>query len=405
MQKQGLEGKKINIGTIGHVDHGKKSLAATITSALCQPLNGCMVSQSDMIAEPFPVFDFEIMRCKSVALNSSDPTEDIDVGLCFELPQDGTLPAELQLTPAGIRIVGHDGRNWINDQPDKVVAAMNAIIDKRNLVVDWNHATELKAPNGDDAPASAHIKGPLEHRGNGVIVATNVEWTPGGEASLKGKEYRYHSPAFRFERTTGRLVGFSSVGLTNTPNLNLTALNSANITQQKQGDTTMDLAQLLAALGLPADAGLTVAINTINTLKTDLGTALNAAKQPDPAKFVPHADHQLALNSVKDLTTELDGLKKTGIDTAINSAVDGAISDGKVAPSSRDYHIGCCQAEGGLDRFNEQMKTAPAIIAEKDRKVGSPADEKTALNATETQIAGIFGNTPEELAATAKLSS
>lgn len=163
------------------------------------------------------------------------------------------------------------------------------------------------------------------------------------------------------------------------------------------------LEQLLKALGLdPNLTDASVALNAIAKLQGDLSTALNRAETPDPEKFVPKDDHDLALNRATTAETALAKFKQEGIDTEINSAVDAAISEGKVAPASRDYHIACCQAEGGLDRFTEQMKVAPAIIPEDQRKGDPPESKSTAINAEQAKVADMFGNSAEDLAETRK---
>ncbi|WP_417243391.1 phage tail protein [Celeribacter sp.] len=96
----------------------------------------------------------------------------------------------------------------------------------------------------------------------------------------------------------------------------------------------------------------------INSLKDSERTALNAAQTPDPEKFVPLADHTLALNRIK--TFEADETKR--LDCKIEDAVSKAIEDGKVAPASRDYHLAACRADGGLERFQAAMNMLNALV-------------------------------------------
>ncbi|NCA72629.1 MAG: peptidase, partial [Sphingobacteriia bacterium] len=53
---------------------------------------------------------------------------------------------------------------------------------------------------------------------------------------------------------------------------------------------------VLKALGLAEGAAAADAVAAIEKLKTDQQLALNRAQHPDPAAWVPRADHQLALN-------------------------------------------------------------------------------------------------------------
>lgn len=56
-----------------------------------------------------------------VALNSTVP-DACRMALNFEMPQDGSAPEWLELLPAGQIVTGRDGRTWINDQPEGLLA-------------------------------------------------------------------------------------------------------------------------------------------------------------------------------------------------------------------------------------------------------------------------------------------
>ena len=75
---------------------------------------------------------------------------------------DGAASEWIELIPAGPDVTGADGRAWVNDAPDAIVATF----DERHvpLVIDWEHATEHRAPNGLDAPAAGWIDR-VENRG------------------------------------------------------------------------------------------------------------------------------------------------------------------------------------------------------------------------------------------------
>lgn len=152
---------------------------------------------------------------------------------------------------------------------------------------------------------------------------------------------------------------------------------------------------ILEALGLKPTADAAAAVLAINSLKEERQTALNSAQaQPDPAKFVPITDHQMALNRIA--TFEADA--KTRSEAAIESAVDAAIVAGKIAPSSKDFHLAACRAEGGLDRFQSFVATAPVIAGGTDLDRKTPGEKKTALNAEEKAAALALGFTEEEFA-------
>lgn len=135
---------------------------------------------------------------------------------------DNTLPEWIELLPSGPDVVGVDGRRWLNDVPDRIVADFQS----RNqlMVIDWEHATENRAPNGLEAPAAGWVD-QLEAR-SGAIWGHVKEWTGRASQQLTDKAYKFISPVFEFEKNSNRILRITSAALTNAPNLALTALNS-----------------------------------------------------------------------------------------------------------------------------------------------------------------------------------
>lgn len=129
-------------------------------------------------------------------------------------------PGWIQLLPAGPDVIGRDGRQWKLSDPAAIVAAFQ----RRGipLPVDWEHATEHRAPSGLEAPAAGWVSA-LDVR-QGAIWG-NVEWTDRAAAQIRAREYRYLSPVFQFEKSTGEIRALVSAGLTNSPNLKMVALN------------------------------------------------------------------------------------------------------------------------------------------------------------------------------------
>ncbi len=212
--------------------------------------------------------------------------EILPLALNFEAQGD-TLPIRIDLLPAGARITGRDGRSWTNPNPAAVVERVNnGGID---LVLDFEHASELKAPKGEPAPAAAWLND-LRVEVDGRITAAVNRWTPKGGRAVRAGDYRYVSPAVNYDPRTMEIVGIASAGLTNKPNLPLAALN-----HEQQEEQTM-LKKILKALGLPEDATEETALNAVGKLQVDLQTALNSAHTPSLDKFVPKADYDLALN-------------------------------------------------------------------------------------------------------------
>jgi phage I-like protein len=275
------------------------------------------------------------------------------VALNIELTGDGNVPERIQLLPAGNQIIGRDGRKWLNDRPDNLLAAFSA--DGRDLPIDWEHASEIKAPNGEQAPAAGWIKA-LELQ-NGELWA-RVEWTPSAVGHIRNREYRYISPVFVYEKETRRINRITSAGLTNQPNLFVAALNQET---KKTKEEIMELAQLLAALGLPATATFAEALNRIGAINQEHATALNRAENPPLDKFVPRADYDKALERATNAETSLKKKEDDALETAINTEIDAALKAGKITPATADYHKAQCRTEGGLERFKVFAAAAPVV--------------------------------------------
>lgn len=315
-----------------------------------------------------------------MATRISQPLQGIALNL-----QSGAAPDWVQLLPADGSITGRDGRRWTMPNPDAVVAAFNAASQKPHI--DIEHSTQHLGAKGHPAPAVGWFEA-VEMRADGLWG--RVDWTEEGRNAVASRAYRYLSPVFRFNRSTGEIATIVSAGLTNNPNLDMAALNAA----EEKDDATMDTA-VLEALGLNANASTADAVVAITKLKGDRDTALNAAQTPDPEKFVPKADHDLALNRIKTFE-EADKARE---DEAINAAVDAAIEAGKIAPAQRDDCIAICQAEGGLDRFNAIVGAAAKITGGTSLDGKTPGAGKTALTAEELAVCQAGGMSEEDFIA------
>lgn len=331
---------------------------------------------------------------KTIIVLNSENIADHIIALNMDLFQGeaaevaDVLPARLLLVPAGDTVVGRDGRSWLKPNPQVILNffAVNGI----DIPVDVEHATHKKAPQGDAAPAMAWIKS-LDEDSDGAIWGS-IEWNHEGAELIKGKSYRYYSPAYAIHSATGTIVGIKSVGLTNSPNLHVPALNH----QQQKGDN-MILATLLAAAGLAPTATFDDAINSIAKMKGDLTLALNSAASPPLDKFVPRADHDLALNRATTAEGKLAEQAKSTLETAINSEIESALTAGKITPGTKDYHIAQCRQEGGLERFKQFVAAAPSVAGDSNLDTKKPGANSTALNAEEQQMAAMFGNSAEDL--------
>lgn len=301
---------------------------------------------------------------------------------------NGKAPEWVELIPAGPVVTGRDGRQWLFDEQAQQMVL--GLFTARNieLPIDWEHATQHLAPNGQAAPAAAWIT-ELEIRSGGLWGRVN--WTPRGGEQVTAKEYRYLSPVFDYEADGGRIVRLVSAGLTNVPNFLLTALN------QEDPEFNVKLpAALLALLGLPETATEADALAATNQLKQ----AANTEKTPSLERFVPRADYETLLSRAANAEQALATRVKTERDTSINAEIDAALKLGKITPATADYHRACCQEDGGLDRFKAFVAAAPSVAEPSGLSAQPQAKTLTALNAEQQAMCKQLDLDPVEFAKT-----
>ena len=133
------------------------------------------------------------------------------------------VSAWIDLIPSGV-FNGRDGRGpYRNEHPEQVIAATRKLGMTAGLPIDFDHAIDLGAPQGQPAPAAGWIK---ELRLVDGAIQGRVEWTAAGAKALAAKLYRYISPVFEFSGD-GAVRRLLRAAVTNNPNLYLTAIAAA----------------------------------------------------------------------------------------------------------------------------------------------------------------------------------
>jgi len=332
----------------------------------------------------------------------------------------GQAPEWVHLIPAG-RTSGRDGRGpYVLEDAQAVVAA--SIREGLDAVIDYDHQTDLAAVKGvgGTAPAAGWIKA-LEARADGIWG--KVEWTEKAAAAIAAREYRYISPVFIHTRA-GQIKAVLRAGLTNNPNLNLTALAAGDTQLQSEGDTMDELLKALAkALGLPADAdqaAIMAAIAALGERETAAQAAITAiasaagvtpaadpaatatavqaaftaagqgaAGNPDPKRFAPI-----------EVVTSLQSQVKTLMEERGASVVDQAIKSGKVPPANRDWAVAYHAKDP--EGFAQFLDGQPAILSQGGKTTPKPGAGDAALDAEDIAVAAAMGLTPEEFTASRK---
>jgi phage I-like protein len=297
-------------------------------------------------------------------------------------------PEWIELLPAGV-FYGRDGRGPFRlDDPAAVIASTTALQMNAGLPIDYDHATDFGAPEGRPAPAAGWIR-ELEVRGGAVWG--RVEWTVRAASSIVAREYRYVSPVFQFDPKDGVVTRLLRAGLTNNPNLHLTAI-AASRTAAANNDTkdeqmefpTQELRELLS---LESDATVADVVAKVRELRAagDAASSQSTSTHAhDPAHYVAIAEFERAL-------TELNALKADRARERAAHTVEEAIRAGKIVPAQREWAIAYCAADTrGFQAFAAKQ---PSILGENLGLSGEPPAERRAggLNAAELAICAQLG--------------
>jgi phage I-like protein len=301
---------------------------------------------------------------------------------------DGKAPDWVELIPAGPVVTGRDGRTWLFDDASQALVQSSFTERAIDLPLDWEHATQLRAPVGQEAPAGAWIKA-LEIR-DGALWG-RVDWTPRAAMQVEAREYRFTSPVFDFDPDTRRIARLVSAGLTNKPNFLMTALN------QENPEHTVKLSPaFLALLGLPDTATEDQAIAAATSLKAT-AQAANTEQRHNLEQFMPRADYNAVLERATNAEQALATHKKAEHNKEVDALITAATQAGKITPATVDYHRAACQDESGLARFKAFVEAAPVVAAASSLGEQKPNQaHSTALNAEEQQVAALMGMSADE---------
>jgi len=302
----------------------------------------------------------------------------------------------------GGAVAGADGRAYVNDKPDDFIATSKSLQRiKGAWAVDFDHQIQL-ATNpmaGGRAPAAGWITELQNREGS---IWGKVEWTDLGTEAIQKKHYRGISPVFAYDPDSKRALGLLTAALTNNPNLNLVALNSADrLSQQEKSDmewlnqllklpkeatkerataainSFIALSSALAtAIGVDLQAALALNAETLNAalskkfgtndvltalcakagVKADAGVdaIVAALATPDPAKFVPMEAHMALKNALEAKNAGEPG-----------QLVDQALKDGRLYPSQKEWALN--YAKRDLEGFKKYVGATPERLGDAPR--------------------------------------
>jgi phage I-like protein len=206
---------------------------------------------------------------------------------------------------------------------------------------------------------------------------------------IADREYRFISPVFTYRRDNGEIVALISAGLTNQPNLDMTALNRRD---EFRTGASMNLKALCQALNLNEEASPEAVLAAVNAL-------IKRADNPPLEKFVPRTDYDAAVKKAADAEATLNQIKASARETEITELVEGAIKAGKITPATKDFYLATCRAEGGIAAFKKFLEAAPVLSVKVDSgldKKGDPGAAKGALSEQEKAVCQNLGVTEED---------
>lgn len=349
-------------------------------------------------------------------------------------------PTTFRLIPAG-EFRARDGRPaecaaWVCTPEDgqRIVAALTAQADA--AVIDYEHATLKSREAGNKAPAAGWFK-TAEWRDDGLWLV-NVDWTAAAAQMIADKEYRYLSPVFSYDQTTGRVLKVVMAALTNyagidgltdlaalaaevfeTETLEASPMNEELMERlcwmlnMPVGSTVEDvLAQLkkitdqlkaggtaTAANGFDLAAHLASSGEQIAALTAQVGAA------PDPEKFVPLAVVAELRTANAALTAQVADLAAGGAVAALNTVIEGALASGKLTPAMEPW----ARELGGknLAALTAFVDAAPAVVTPGTSQTGGTAPSGSgtgvaALSADTKKICSQLGVSEAEYLATAQ---
>jgi phage I-like protein len=163
----------------------------------------------------------------------------------------------------------------------------------------------------------------IKDDGTGVaLFASDIEWTSETAESIRNREYRFHSPAIRYESKSRRITGLINVALTNIP-----ATNNQTPIVLDSGETDGDEAPQKENNHMKLQALLGVSEEKIE----ETVEALHA----DHAALVDkHAQLQTSLEEAK---AELTAIKVASAKAERKAKIEKLSSEGKLAPSQHDF--------------------------------------------------------------------
>ncbi|WP_223192019.1 phage protease [Pseudoalteromonas piscicida] len=324
-------------------------------------------------------------------------------------PEESGISPRVLLMPDGA-FSGHDGRpfevpgnKWLMDETAFNNLKTAALSRANDYLFDYDHQTLFKAQNGQPAPAAGWFASDgLEYVPGEGVYAKNVKWTTAALSALRNKEYRYVSPVFAYDKSTGRPFKLLHVALTNDPAvLGMEEVAVLNLQYSSGAPKMNEAQQLLAALGITVDGDVTSEhIEKGKAAITELKSKADGAEGKDKQIAALNTQIQQATsNTTVDLTKfvpvdvhnalrgELAALNSQHQGVTIETAIDKAKAEGRVIAAEIDYlkQLGEQKGLAALNAVLDSRQPIAALNAQQSKPTPTPSQDKTGVAALSTE--------------------
>lgn len=307
----------------------------------------------------------------------------------------------------------------LDEDGDRIVA--EAAARKSPCVIDYEHATLHAKKTGTAAPAAGWYSR-LEWRPGDGLWAVDVDWTALAAQMIVDKEYRFISPVFSFNPTSGRVLSLMCAALTNDPGIDgladLAALAASLFLDQPTEETAVNeelLEKLRWLLNLPVGATaedvvaqLQKLIDQINASGTAAASfdlvahlkeqgariaALSAQATPDPERFVP-------LSSLQEVQTALAALTAQANQEKVDALIASGRASGKLVPSLENWARDL--GKQNVAALSAYLDGAAPVVTPGATQTGglAPSGGTQQLSESQLAICSATGVSPEAFLAT-----
>ena len=297
---------------------------------------------------------------------------------------------------------------WVMDENAALSVIAAASQRQNDIAIDYEHQLLRVAENGKPAPAAGWIDPRSFEWRPGDGLYARVRWTEAAASAIKADEYRYLSPVFRYDPTTGQVLSLELAAITNNPAIDgMAQLAAASAHLINPQEPSFMKKKILELLGLKPDASedeavaaLTALKSRVTTLEADLAEkdqAMAAASAPDPAQFVPVETVTEMQAQIAALTAQVRDSEALAREREVNDLVDAALAEGKLVPALDTWARNVGKKD--LAVLTAYLESAPAVAALTGSQTqGKNLDEggKPVMSQIDLAVCTSMGIDPEE---------